>query len=234
MFCAVSGNKKFSEWKPSHYPDLHTPDSPSVSLQWTYRDQVIVNLPAILLVPGDIIVVRPCRQVFCNCSILPEEDGSNSRLQGLNLRSGETFQPDIDGEMEAPVAPLERTIAADCRFVVLEAPFLALLRESLSDKSLRRPTSVVEKQRSTTWIYIGRRFLPGVLMVYFVGNVIEISCFSEYFSRRWTEEFLYGLIYVLLPLSPLMFPSFWLGVNYIILARVLSVFQKFKRKKVPG
>lgn len=59
-----------------------------------------------------------------------------------------------------------------------------------------------------------------------------MAAVHEGFVQRWPEEILYGLLYVVLPLSPLIFPSLWLVVNYIILARVLSVFHKFKRKKV--
>lgn len=47
------------EWKTGrYYPHLHL-QSPCISLQWTFRDNIHVNLPASLLVKGDIILLCP-------------------------------------------------------------------------------------------------------------------------------------------------------------------------------
>lgn len=48
-----------AEWAPENYPDLFSPFSPCITLQWTYRDSKLVNLPWSLLVKGDIILIRP-------------------------------------------------------------------------------------------------------------------------------------------------------------------------------
>lgn len=48
-------------WSTQDYLPLHSPHSSSVSLQWTYRDGDLVNLPQVLLVESDVIVVRPGR-----------------------------------------------------------------------------------------------------------------------------------------------------------------------------
>lgn len=47
------------DWTVDNYPNVCSPLSPCVSLQWTYRDGKIVNLPFALLVKGDVIVIRP-------------------------------------------------------------------------------------------------------------------------------------------------------------------------------
>lgn len=47
------------EWNPENYPHIHSPQSPSITLQPTIRDGNIVNLPWALLVKGDVIVLRP-------------------------------------------------------------------------------------------------------------------------------------------------------------------------------
>lgn len=47
------------EWIPENYPHIHSPQSPSITLQATIRDGNIVNLPWALLVKGDVIVLRP-------------------------------------------------------------------------------------------------------------------------------------------------------------------------------
>lgn len=116
-----ASNKRSLDWKPSFYPDLQSPDSPCVTLQWTYRDGVLVNLPAVLLVPGDIVLIRPSQPVHCRCLILAEDADETTR--NVTLRVGDTFQPDVEGELEHPVGPKERESASPCRFMVLEAPF---------------------------------------------------------------------------------------------------------------
>lgn len=50
---------KSINWSPLNYPNLCTPASPCITLQWTYRDGEVVNLPWALLVRGDVIIVRP-------------------------------------------------------------------------------------------------------------------------------------------------------------------------------
>lgn len=40
-------------------PQLHLPQSPCITLQWTLRDGHKVNLPALLLVKGDVIYLCP-------------------------------------------------------------------------------------------------------------------------------------------------------------------------------
>lgn len=44
------------------------PYSPSVTLQWTQRDGVLVNLPWALLVKGDIVLLKPGQTSPCHVS----------------------------------------------------------------------------------------------------------------------------------------------------------------------
>lgn len=46
-------------WELGQYSNLHTPQSPCISAQWTYRDGHLLNLPSSLLVEGDVILMRP-------------------------------------------------------------------------------------------------------------------------------------------------------------------------------
>lgn len=46
------------------------PYSPSVTLQWTQRDGVLVNLPWALLVKGDIVLLKPGQTSPCQVSRL--------------------------------------------------------------------------------------------------------------------------------------------------------------------
>lgn len=70
------------DWAPENYPNVCSPMSPCVTLQWTYRDGKIVNLPWALLVKNDVIVIR-------TGSVAP---GDCTELSGVNkFRAGETY-----------------------------------------------------------------------------------------------------------------------------------------------
>lgn len=73
LYC-ITVAKSICYWKPENYPHLYSPLSPCITLQYTYRDGQMVNLPWALLVAGDIIVIRPGQQapgycVPCDVSI---------------------------------------------------------------------------------------------------------------------------------------------------------------------
>lgn len=53
-----------ADWQPDNYPHIFSPLSPCVSLQWTYRDGQIVNLPWALLVAGKWIKKRDLNYVW--------------------------------------------------------------------------------------------------------------------------------------------------------------------------
>lgn len=64
------GYKNKCHWKKDNYPHLCMPYSPSVTLQWTQRDGVLVNLPWALLVKGDIVLLKPGQTSPCHVSRL--------------------------------------------------------------------------------------------------------------------------------------------------------------------
>lgn len=59
--------KNTCQWNPENYPHLCSPLSPCLTLQWTYRDGRIINLPWALLVASDIIVIKPGQQAPGYC-----------------------------------------------------------------------------------------------------------------------------------------------------------------------
>lgn len=65
--CLIADCIYNNSWNKDNYPHLHCPLSPCVSLQWTLRDNEVVNVPVPLLVKGDIIIVRPGQQVPAAC-----------------------------------------------------------------------------------------------------------------------------------------------------------------------
>lgn len=50
---------QYIHWTEKNYPDLYSPLSPCITLQWTFRDGKLVNLPWALLVKNDIILMKP-------------------------------------------------------------------------------------------------------------------------------------------------------------------------------
>lgn len=69
-------------WTSENYPNVCSPMSPCVTLQWTYRDGQIVNLPWALLVKNDVIVIRPGQTAPGDCT---EIAGKN------RFKTGETY-----------------------------------------------------------------------------------------------------------------------------------------------
>ena len=58
------------DWKSENYPHLHSPQSPSITLQPAIRDGKMVNLPWALLVKGDVIILRPGQSAPGRCRSL--------------------------------------------------------------------------------------------------------------------------------------------------------------------
>jgi hypothetical protein len=54
-------------WLPENYSRLCSPFSPCITLQWTYHDGHLINLPWAFLVTADVIMICPGQQVPGNC-----------------------------------------------------------------------------------------------------------------------------------------------------------------------
>lgn len=57
------------QWTQENYPDLYSPPSPCITLQWTFRDGKLVNLPWALLVKDDVILIRPGKSNVFSTSV---------------------------------------------------------------------------------------------------------------------------------------------------------------------
>lgn len=102
-----------NEWESCNYPHLCCPLSPCVTLQWTYRDGIIVNLPWALLVRGDYIVMRPGQ-------ISP---GTSTEIHGKRkFRINETYG--IIQEAELPNKPTARSPLPDLICILDNTPYL--------------------------------------------------------------------------------------------------------------
>ena len=72
LTCLVAACCKEQIWCCDNYISLHSPLSPCVSLQWTMRDDQLVNLPTSLLVRDDVIYLRPGQTVPASCQSLQQ------------------------------------------------------------------------------------------------------------------------------------------------------------------
>lgn len=75
------------DWTAQNYPNVSNPMSPCVTLQWTYRDGKIVNLPYALLIKNDVIVIRPGQSAPGDCTELNPKDSTEPR----RFKTGETY-----------------------------------------------------------------------------------------------------------------------------------------------
>lgn len=131
------------EWTAANYPHLCSPLSPCVTLQWTYRDNIIVNLPWALLVRGDNIVLRPGQVSPGKCS---ERNGKRK------FKCGETYGL-TQANDQPPLRPTARSPLPDLICVMESTPYLETLKTSL-DQFLTRPPTIYNQQRHL----VGRHF----------------------------------------------------------------------------
>lgn len=125
------------KWQVSNYPHLSNPMSPCVSLQWTYRDGHIVNLPWALLVRGDCIVLRPG-----HISPGPCYDLQSKR----HFSASEIYGASAAQLGDPPVKPVARAPIPDLVCCLESTPYLDNLRICLRN-SLNRPPTIYNQQR---------------------------------------------------------------------------------------
>lgn len=206
-------------WGPTNYLSRHCPASPSVSTQWTYRDNEVVNLPCSLLVEGDIILLRPGHKAPAKCRCLEENP--------IELDADEVYVPDIENQHEhlngpAPRKPLEVKI-----FVLLETPLLKNIKCLLS-KSTSRPVSVFDNEHYTVGLlWIQRIVLPVIFCASVLVNIIRYIMYPGN-TGHWTEVLLVLQVHAILPLLPLSSPVIWYLLNNYGLAKILAVYEEGK------
>ncbi|XP_062539397.1 transmembrane protein 94 isoform X3 [Armigeres subalbatus] len=217
------GTELCRDWTPSNYPHLCSPLSPCVTLQWTYRDGKIVNLPWALLVRGDYIVMRPGQVSPGTCSEL-----SGKRT----FKCGETYG--LSQEMEPPKKPTARAPMSDLTCIVEVTPYLENLRTTL-DNFLNRPTTIIDQQRDLLISKCIQQW--GFLIVIFLTLTVGALRYLGYYLNgklptNWMNVFLLNPSAALLPVLPLMFPLLWITINLWGTARLetlLSIPQSVMR-----
>ncbi|XP_077979837.1 transmembrane protein 94-like [Glandiceps talaboti] len=212
-----------SSWDEKLYPDLHTPLSRSVSMQWTYRDGSLVNLPCHLLVKDDVIALRPGQLVPAKV----KEMQSPEDVEGLELEAGELYNPCTaeilkevsDATAHEPMRPSQ--------FKVLETPYAQILRKCLWHGT-SKPVGLLENKRLVCNSLMERWILPLVLILSLLTNVIRFVFLKDDMGH-WSTMFILLPVYSILPLLPLVVPVIWILSNVYGVAKLLSCFEKSKQ-----
>lgn len=207
-------------WTTENYPNLCSPVSPCITLQWTFRDNKLINLPWALLVKDDIILVKPGQICPGYC----ESIDKNSEIPLLHAK--EVYSPSLQNANEIFSAPKNRKSLENKKYRLLETPYLNNLRVYL-EQSLDRPVTLPNQQRHLIMIKIIERFL---LPFTFIASFM-ISLFRFFFpigKNLAPVTFLLVPTNTILPLLPLVFPLAWNLINYLALARLWTIFDAYK------
>ncbi|XP_014661529.1 PREDICTED: uncharacterized protein KIAA0195-like isoform X2 [Priapulus caudatus] len=220
MLRKIEGLVGKCKWNASSYPALRMPLSPCITLQWTYRDGVIVNLPQTLLVHGDVIAMRPGYSAPARCRPLEMAEKSNTP----SLVAGDLYMPEMEGQDAIFCMPQERQPLGTRKFLVLETPYIKILRIALWE-SFKRPTSTLNKARHIVYTYyVEKVVLPLVLICMIIANSLRFVYLRKHVGE-WPEMFILLQADAIIPLLPLVFPVMWLLLTDYGIATVLAALE---------
>ncbi|KAL7741242.1 hypothetical protein ACLKA6_015128 [Drosophila palustris] len=200
-------------WHVSNYPHLSNPMSPCVSLQWTYRDGHIVNLPWALLVRGDCIVLRPGHVSPGPCHELQSR---------RHFSTGEIYGASSAQLGEPPVKPTARAPIPDLVCCLESTPYLDNLRLCLQN-SLNRPPTIYNQQRYLLVTkYIQQwGFITALIITLFAG-LLRLHGYGLATDEKhnWRHVLIASPAAAVIPLLPLVFPLLWIYMNLWGVARL--------------
>ncbi|XP_050295588.1 transmembrane protein 94 isoform X2 [Anthonomus grandis grandis] len=209
----------YVDWKADNYPNLFTPYSPCITLQWTYRDGKLVNLPWALLVKDDIILVRPGQISPGYCEALDKHN------EYPILHAKEIFAPSLQNANEMFSAPKSRKPLEAKKYRLLETPYLYNLKLSL-EEALDRPVTQHNQQRYFVMVRVIECIvLPTLFITVFSANMFRYFYFRQYLGQYSVANiFFISPSNAILPLLPIIFPLVWNISNYVGMARFKTIF----------
>ncbi|XP_037708893.1 transmembrane protein 94 isoform X1 [Drosophila subpulchrella] len=199
------------DWQQANYPHLSNPMSPCVSLQWTYRDGKIVNLPWALLVRGDHIVLRPG-----HISPGPCHELETNKLFSANEIYGATPHGD------PPVKPVARPPLPDLVCSLESTPYLDNLTVCLKN-SLKRPPTIYNQQRYLLVTkYIQQWGFISALVITLISGLLRLNGYGLPTDEKhnWRFVLIESPAAAIIPLLPLIFPLMWISMNLWGIARL--------------
>lgn len=202
------------------FPNLYLPHSPCISLQPVFRDGIVVNLPTVLLVAGDVIKLSPAAPAPAKCkkyatSEKETDDGKQDEDDEEILSANELFMPVMDAPgAEFTGARLRRSVQPE-NFLMLETPYLSNLRNCFH-KSWNRPRSSFDKERHDIVAnYIECIFIPLSVILLLIVSGTHYSHFAEDGSLGVDEvnSIFLRLTLVIFPIVPFALPVSWVILN---------------------
>ncbi|XP_066546024.1 transmembrane protein 94-like [Amia ocellicauda] len=217
-------NQPQMSWMES-YVSLFSPCSDAVSLQWTYRDGRLVNLPVSLLVEGDIIALRPGTAAPTALRGIQEEEH-------VVLSRGDVFS-----HLSSPPSPLDsdrprpHSLLHPQLFRVTKTPAIETVQQCL-ELGQWRPVTVLDNERFTAQRLLERGLTPLLLVrataqpdsyyspcpahhsYSFTRVLLLMVNLARYFLGAhsvgpWPVPLLQLPVNGVLPLLPLAFPLLW-------------------------
>lgn len=222
------------------YPHLHTPQSPCISLQWAFRDGKLINLPTVLLVEGDVIMLCPGHSAPGKCrNIEPIHDNFyTSESNQIELEAEELFVPSADIASEAFTNARLRKIVEPVKFLMLETVYLNYLNTIISHKSSQRPATAFEKELHVILTkYIQKVLIPLITIIIFLVSAIHYSYLETITNDSVTLPASITLVLLrtamtILPILPLTLPLSWILLNAYGIAHLLQCFYNFTSQNV--
>ncbi|XP_022228768.2 transmembrane protein 94 isoform X3 [Drosophila obscura] len=199
------------DWQQSNYPHLSNPMSPCVSLQWTYRDGILVNLPWALLVRGDCIVLRPGHISPGPCHVL-----ETSKCFEANEIYGAAPMGD------PPVKPMARPPLPNLVCCLESTPYLENLSICLKN-SLKRPPTIYNQQRYLLVTkYIQQWGFISALIITLISGMLRLHGYGLPTDEKhnWRFVLIESPAAAIIPLLPLIFPLMWISMNLWGVARL--------------
>ncbi|XP_046693234.1 transmembrane protein 94-like [Silurus meridionalis] len=193
--------------------DLLIPSMPAVSLQWTYRDGRMVNLPICLLVEGDIISLRPGSEAPTELRGIKDEEHVILSRSDVFSHLSSPPSPPVHGRSR-PHHLLQPQL-----FRVTRTPAVELVQRCL-ELSQHRPVSVLDNERFTVQTLLERGPAPLALVALLVLNTVRYILGAPGVGP-WHVTLLQLPVCGVVPLLPLTFPLLWLLVGTYGEVRVL-------------
>lgn len=206
------------DWKSINYPHLCSPMSPCITLCWTYRDNEIVNLPTVLLVKNDVIVLRLGQTAPGNCREITSK-GNKPRF----FKFGECYGYNSQ-KNEAPSKPTAIQPLPDLVCILEHTPFLDNLLLSL-EKFLDRPQTFHNHRRNTLINTYLQKYVFFIVLTIVIVTII-LRAFDSYFFKGkiihsdWKKVCILNCVSSLISLLPLIFPLLWINLHHWGTARL--------------
>lgn len=197
-------------WSPASYPSEEILILRSQVTVKVYRDSQLVNVPSSLLVEGDVMQLHPKQHAPAMVKVANGVD-SNA------ISIGEIPDPRYFDHVAlhgASVAFIEDGPSVD--FVVLKAPVVSLLRDSLHYSA---PETFILREKALLEKLLAYVVIPVCFVTLFVINIIRYVTLTDYFLN-WQDTVLSWTVYSVIPLLALPMHMVWVIMNTYAISRI--------------